>query len=75
MICGAGGDTPRRGCCRRRPSGDFEVEVKFASAPTAAYQMQGLVVEQDADDLLRVGVHRDGDGVRLFVAAMVERPR
>ncbi len=36
--------------------------------------MQGLVVEQDLDDLLRVGVHRDGAGVRLFVASMVTAP-
>jgi regulation of enolase protein 1 (concanavalin A-like superfamily) len=50
---------------------DFEVEVKFDSAVAARYQTQGLVVEQDADDLLRVDVYHDGSGTRLFAAKMV----
>jgi LmbE family N-acetylglucosaminyl deacetylase len=51
------------------PDEDFEVEVKFASAVTSQYQLQGLVVEQDADDLLRLEVHHDGAGARLFLAS------
>ena len=34
---------------------DFEVEIKFASAIAAVGQMQGLVVEEDADTFVRFG--------------------
>ena len=67
---GAGNNTAPR-LLQAAPGGNFEVEVEFGSAPTEAFQMQGLVVEQDLDDLLRVGVHRDGAGIRLFIASMV----
>jgi LmbE family N-acetylglucosaminyl deacetylase len=50
------------------PNNDFEVEVKWDSAVSAAYQLQGLVVVQDSDDLLRIETHYDGSGTRLFVA-------
>jgi len=49
---------------------DFEVEVKYDSAVSFAYQMQGLIVQQDAGNLLRIEVHSDGDSTRLFVAAI-----
>ena len=52
------------------PDRDFEIEAKFASAVTSGYQMQGLIVEQDSNDLIRAEVHNDGNGTRLFVAAM-----
>ncbi|MGH3441458.1 MAG: fibronectin type III domain-containing protein [Nitriliruptorales bacterium] len=51
-------------------NGDFEVEVKFDSQVLEQYELQGIVVEQDADDLLRLEVHHDGSGTRLFVAAL-----
>ena len=50
------------------PDGDFEVEVKFDSVVDQAYEMQGLVVEQDADDLVRVDVYYDGSATKLFAA-------
>ena len=52
------------------PNSDFEVEVKFDSAVTTGYQQQGIVVEQDADDLLRLEFHHDGGGTWLFAAAV-----
>jgi regulation of enolase protein 1 (concanavalin A-like superfamily) len=52
------------------PDGDFEVEVKFDSAVAEQYQLQGIVVQQSADQLLRFEVHHDGAGTRLFAAAV-----
>ncbi len=49
---------------------DFRVEVKIDSAVTAAYEMQGLVAQQDADDLVRAEVHHDGGSRRLFLATI-----
>lgn len=36
------------------PDSDFEVEVKFTSGVSDTYQMQGILVEQDEDDFLRM---------------------
>ena len=33
---------------------DFEIEAKFTSLPTLRYQLQGLLVEQDAHAALRI---------------------
>ena len=44
------------------PNDDFEVEVKFDSPVTTRYQMQGLFVQQDAKNLLRIELHNDGGG-------------
>jgi len=52
------------------PNADFEVEVKFDSSVAAGYQLQGVVVEQDAQNLLRLEVFHDGDGTHLFAAAI-----
>ncbi|MFZ3384619.1 MAG: DUF1349 domain-containing protein, partial [Candidatus Methanoperedens sp.] len=32
---------------------DFEIQTKFQSQPTSAYQMQGIIIEQDSDNFLR----------------------
>jgi LmbE family N-acetylglucosaminyl deacetylase len=53
------------------PNTDFEVEVKWDSAVSAPYHLQGLVVAQDADDMLRIETHHDGNGTNLFVASIV----
>jgi LmbE family N-acetylglucosaminyl deacetylase/regulation of enolase protein 1 (concanavalin A-like superfamily) len=50
------------------PNQNFKVEVKWDSAVGVAYQQQGLLVVQDADDLLRVETHHDGEATRLFIA-------
>ena len=50
---------------------DFEVEVKFDSALSAKYQLQGLVVEQDNANLLRFDFYSDGSVTRIFSASFV----
>ena len=52
------------------PNTDFEVEVKLDSTMGSPYQLQGIVVQQDADDLLRLEVHHDGNATRLFSAVI-----
>ncbi len=47
---------------------DFEVEVKFDSAVTDRYQMQGIVVQQDGLNLIRAEVFSNGSSVRIFAA-------
>lgn len=49
---------------------DFEVEVKFDSTVTAAYQMQGIVVEQDSSKYVRFEVYHSGYTTRLFAATL-----
>ena len=52
------------------PNANFEVEVKFDSAVSVGYQLQGVVVEQDAQNLLRLEVFHDGGTTHLFAAAI-----
>jgi|GEM_PF-741811 len=52
------------------PNTDFEVQVKFDSAVTAPYQMQGLLVEQDATRLFRFDAYSDGTNTYLFSATI-----
>lgn len=51
---------------------DVELEAKFDSVPTAAFQEQGLLVEEDADSYLRFEVHHDGTTLRAFAARIVD---
>lgn len=48
---------------------DFGVEVKFDSTVSQRYQIQGVIVEQDADDWLRFDVYHDGTSARAFAAS------
>jgi hypothetical protein len=49
---------------------DFTVEVKFESNVTQAYQMQGVLVEQDSINIIRIELNSTGGtDVNLFVAA------
>ena len=50
---------------------DFEVEVKFEAPVSAKYQLNGIVVQQDTENLLRFDVLHDGISERLFAAAIV----
>lgn len=50
------------------PNVDFEVQVKFDSLLTAGYQMQGILVEQDAGRFLRYDIVHSGSSVFLFSA-------
>lgn len=52
-------------------NGSFEIVTKFDSQVTQRYQTQGIVVEQDAQNYLRFDAHYDGQGVRLFIARIV----
>jgi regulation of enolase protein 1 (concanavalin A-like superfamily) len=46
--------------------GDFEIEVKFESEPTLRYQMQGLLVEQDGSNYIRLDFYSDGSFFYVF---------
>jgi regulation of enolase protein 1 (concanavalin A-like superfamily) len=48
---------------------DFTAEVRFESTPTQKYQIQGLLVQQDADDWLRFDVFHNGSGLRAYAAS------
>ena len=68
-IWGAVDEVPR--LMQSATNEDFEVEVKFDSAVTSGFQLQGLLVQQDAANKLRLEVHHDGGGAHLFVAGWV----
>src|SRR6056297_3019401 len=48
--------------------GDFQLQTRFLSTPTQKYQLQGLLVEQDADNWLRFDTYSDGSKLRAFAA-------
>ena len=54
-----------------QPAGDtdFEIEVKFESAVSAKYQLQGLLVEQSPGNYLRFDFYSDGSSTQLFAAS------
>jgi uncharacterized repeat protein (TIGR02543 family) len=52
--------------------GDFGVEAGFDSLPTLRYQMQGIVVEQDARNWLRVEFLGNNNSLYVYVAATVD---
>ncbi len=49
---------------------DFEVESKFESMGGAAFQDEGILVEQDASTVLRFDVYNAGGSVNLFAASV-----
>jgi hypothetical protein len=51
---------------------DFEIEVKFDSALSKEYQMQGILVQESGEHFLRLEFHSDHSETRLF-AAILER--
>lgn len=48
---------------------DFQIETKFDSSLTSKCQIQGIVIEEDGDSLLRIEFHHDGKSVRLYAAS------
>lgn len=50
---------------------DFQVEARFDSAVDSSFQMQGIVVQQDANDFLRFDVYHNGSDTKLFAATFV----
>ncbi|WP_425053528.1 cadherin-like domain-containing protein [Psychromarinibacter sp. S121] len=53
------------------PDEDFAVEARFLSMPSQQYQMQGFIVEQDAQNWLRFDVYHDGSRLYAFGASTV----
>lgn len=54
------------------PDSDFEVFVKFDSIPSQKYQSEGIIVEQDTGNWLRVEIQYDGASLKLFTATTVD---
>ena len=52
-------------------NGNFEIVAKFESVVTQRYQMQGLLVEENAGNFLRFEVYHDGTHTQLFAARFV----
>ena len=50
------------------PDGDFEIEVKFSSPLLREYQIQGIIVEQDASNFIRFDFHSSGKATNAFVS-------
>ena len=51
------------------PNQDLDVHVVFDSPLAATYQSQGLLVQQDHDDFLRIEFYSVNGTVRLFAAS------
>ena len=51
---------------------DFEFEVKFESDLLQGYQMQGVLVEQDENDMMRLEFLNDGSSFRIFAASFTD---
>ncbi|HKK71099.1 MAG TPA: Ig-like domain-containing protein [Candidatus Krumholzibacteria bacterium] len=52
------------------PTADFQVEAKFESVPTMAYQVQGILAEESPGNYLRFDTYHNGVNLRLFLAHM-----
>jgi len=50
---------------------DFELETKFISQLQGRHQIQGILVEEDAERFLRVNFQYDGTSTRIFAASFV----
>lgn len=50
------------------PNSDFQLETRFLTVPSQQYQMQGFLVEQDAQNWLRFDTYFDGSVLRAFAA-------
>ncbi len=53
------------------PNTDFSIDVRFESAFTTGYQIEGIVVQQDASTMLRFDIVRDPSVTRFFAASFV----
>jgi len=50
---------------------DFEIEAKFNAEPTAGYNDQGIVIEQDANNWMRFDVYDPGPSRKLFIGTTI----
>ena len=48
---------------------DFQIEVKFESIMNLRFQEQGIIVEQDSDNWLRLEFHSDGAQIKSFASS------
>ncbi len=49
---------------------NFDVEAKFETGLSRKYQMQGIVIQEDANHYLRLEFQGDGVGTRIYLADM-----
>ncbi len=54
------------------PDEDFSISARFLSTPTHRYQIQGLLVEQDAGNWIRFDIYHDGDQQHVFAGVTVD---
>ncbi|MGF1474606.1 MAG: cadherin-like domain-containing protein, partial [Geminicoccaceae bacterium] len=47
---------------------DFQVEARFLTTPSERHQIQGILIEQDADNWIRFDTYYDGSRLRVFAA-------
>ena len=52
-------------------NGDFEVQARFLSQPTERYEMQGILVEEDAANWIRFDTFATGSGLTAFAAVTI----
>ncbi len=51
---------------------DFQAEIKFESSMNNRFQEQGIIVEADTDNWLRIEFHSDGAQVKAFSSATID---
>ncbi len=50
---------------------DFQIETRFLTTPSGSYQMQGILIEQDADNWLRFDTYSVGNKLYAYVGKTV----
>lgn len=54
------------------PNEDFVLEAKFDSIVAQRFQIQGIIVEQDTDNYIRMEFYHNGTSVHVFAAYMAD---
>ena len=65
--------TARHGLCSRLRNVDFTVTTKFDSIPSQQYQFEGMVVDQNASNFLRLQFGSSGSVFAISADAIVAR--
>lgn len=68
---GAGGLNETARVMQATDDVDFQLDVKWNTEPTAGFNDQGILVEQDEDDWLRFDVYHNNTSLKLFVGRTV----
>jgi regulation of enolase protein 1 (concanavalin A-like superfamily) len=53
-------------------NGNFDLVTKFESLLTRQFQMEGMIIEQDADNFLRTDFYSDINGMHVFAASFTD---